>query len=773
MTNPAITLKDGSVYSIKFSGQDLAGNIATDVSISNIVFDSSPPKISISIPKANNFYNSINLDFSIDEDLSIGNIIVERTGGASDPSSPHKIDFTSEQLTKGQKTGIIIDQLTNLASNATYDIKIEATDIAGNNGVSNIINKVTFDDIPPEISITSPPSESFINNPSLTLRTNEILPNANVDWVWLEGNPDPTKQHKSNLVGDKLDEGEYPDVNFDPPPKLVSGAWYNVTFNGTDRAGNSSSYLMGKLYFDNIPPKTVGMYPKTDSFINLPEVSYSVNEQMTKSTISWEPSEGTEKVLIELVDNELLSGTFETGSLTNQTDLIDGTVYNLVMKATDQAGNESETTLAKNITFDQTKLKFTQVIPLTSARINSQLLEWNVDEKLSSGKYTWIHMGGSEDPSAPHEYTLTPELLSDGKHDNSSLPDLKLVENAMYRITLEGTDLAGNTGKKFIMSVVYDDVPPSIELKYPETNMIVNNLDISFYISEQLSEGQFIYTRVGGAPDPNSPVTMNLANAELETFFEQPTLPTNPAVLNDGSIYNIQFKAKDLAENASESNIMENVGFDFTRPVIKIFLPEPNTYFIGSEINIDISEDLKEGTIIWNRTGGLNTQQTRYEIIIDENTLKKGALTIPIKASLSSSVIYSLSVNGIDFAGNESEPINIESIEYIRNMKGKWYYKGAIIEVVWVFEPDQTNLSGNFMQGLSLGTKISDEEKGTYTFDFNQKPFLLTVDMEDPTKSRISLVEFLNNNRIRVVTGTKQPKNMTDGEVMEYEWRPD
>ena len=58
-------------------------------------------------------------------------------------------------------------------------------------------------------------------------------------------------------------------------------------------------------------------------------------------------------------------------------------------------------------------------------------------------------MGGSEDSAAPHEYTLTPELLSDGKHDNSSLPDLKLVENAMYRITLEGTDLAGNTGKKF------------------------------------------------------------------------------------------------------------------------------------------------------------------------------------------------------------------------------------------------------------------------------------------------------------------------------------
>ena len=75
------------------------------------------------------------------------------------------------------------------------------------------------------------------------------------------------------------------------------------------------------------------------------------------------------------------------------------------------------------------------------------------------------------------------------------------------------------------------------------------------------------------------------------------------------------------------------------------------------------------------------------------------------------------------------------------------------------------------MQGLSLGTKISDEERGTYTFDFNQNPYLLTVVMDDASKNRISLVEFMNNNRIRVVTGTKKPSNMSDGEVMEYEWR--
>ena len=112
-----------------------------------------------------------------------------------------------------------------MTSNASYDIKIEGIDIAGNNGTSNIVNDVTFDDIPPEINITSPAPESFINNPILSLKTNEILLSATVDWVWTEGSPDPTKQHKSNLVGGKLEEGEFGDVSFDPPPTLVSGAW--------------------------------------------------------------------------------------------------------------------------------------------------------------------------------------------------------------------------------------------------------------------------------------------------------------------------------------------------------------------------------------------------------------------------------------------------------------------------------------------------------------------------------------------------------------------
>jgi len=385
-------------------------------------------------------------------------------------------------------------------------------------------------------------------------------------------------------------------------------------------------------------------------------------------------------------------------------------------------------------------------------------------------------MGGNADPSAPHTFELTPELLSAASHDNSTLPDLALVTDAMYRITLQGTDKAGNTGKKFIMSVVFDDIPPTLEIKYPESKTAVNHLDVAYGISEGLSTGQFIYTQVGGVSDPNSPVTFDLVGTELETIIDPPKLPKNPPVLQDGSIYNIVFKGVDLAMNTSESNLIDSVKYDITRPVITIHNPQPKSNLMGVEISIEISEDLMDGKMVWTRTGGLKSRVTRQKIPLYNEYLAEGMhphAKLPMDKTLSASVIYSLSVDAQDFAKNQAEPVEVEKIEYIRSMAGKWYYKGQIIEVVWVFEPDDSGMKGRFMQGLSLGTKISDQEKGDFEFDFSQKPWVLTLDMDNPKKNRISLMEFIDNTHMRVVTGEKKPRNWQDGEVMEYEWRPE
>ena len=769
-----IILKDGSVYSISMLAEDMAGNVAEKITVDNITFDSTGPEITILSPSSSTFTNQLNVDFSLNEQLQKAKIILERTGGPNDSSSPHEINLVDTELAPASKTSIDINQQINLVSNAVYRISIEGVDIAGNKGVSNIVESITYDDIPPEISIISPNAETFINAPALGLRSNEALKIASVDWVWLEGIEDSNNQHTSKLVGGTLDEGEYPQVKFNPEPSLVSGAWYSVTFNGVDRAGNPSSYSHGRLFFDNTPPEASGLYPKPGSFINVAELSYSLNEDLIEGFVVWNPVDGAEAVKIDMLSNELLAGTFGIGTLNGQIGLEDGVVYDVEISIKDKALNETNSTLAENITFDVTKPEFTQVSPVASSRVNTQTVSWNVSENLQSGKYTWIHMGGEEDPAAPHEFNLSDDLLKPGFGDNSKLPSLNLVVNAMYRITLEGTDLAGNTGKKFVMSVVYDDIPPDLELAYPLNNSAVNHLDISYSISEQLNVGEIVYTRIGGAEDPNSPVSINLEASELETSFDQPQKTAQVPMLNDGTIYNIQLFGEDLATNNAKSNAIENVKYDITRPRINIYYPTSNSYFMGSDINIDISEDLKEGKMVWTRTGGLRDEVTKQKIPLYDQYLKKGAYekaSLPIEESLSAGVVYSLGVDAVDFAENEAEPVLIENIEFIRDMAGKWYYKGAIIEVVWVFEPDGSGISGRFMQGLSLGTKISNEEKGSYKFDFNQKPYLLTVEMDDASKNRISLVEFINNNRIRVVTGTRKPANMSDGEVMEYEWR--
>jgi len=774
--NNDVELKDGSIYTIEFSGEDIAGNVAINVSVENITFDTSPPVIVINEPTANGFYNQVMLGYELNETLISGKIILERRGGANDPLSPHEIALSNDQLLPGKKSDFLINTHANLMSNTTYNISIEGQDMAGNMGKSLEITGVTFDDIPPDISVTSPAPDSYIKETILGLRTNEVLTEAKIEWIWVDGNLDPAGTHESKMIGAQLQDGDYPEVKFDPPPSLISSARYRVVYTGTDRAGNASTYALGTLFFDNEPPEISMLFPIENGFTNVNEVSYELNEPLLMANLIWTPIDGVETISIDLTGDELKPGIFAQATLANQSELSDGSVYNLSITAIDRSGNEAEISLANHVTYDKSKPKFTQVFPSTSARVNSQLLKWTANEELVSGKYTWIHMGGNADPSAPHTFELTPDLLSAASHDNSTLQDLELVTDAMYRITLEGTDRAGNTGKKFIMSVVYDDIPPTLEIKYPESNTAVNHLDVAYRISEGLSTGQFIYTRVGGEPDPNSPVTFNLIGNELETIFESPKVPKNPPILQDGSIYNIVFEGVDLAMNTSTSNLIDSVKYDVTRPVITIHNPQSKSNLMGVEISIEISEDLMDGKMIWTRTGGLKSRITRQKIPLYNEYLTEGMhphAKLPMDKTLSASVIYSLSVEAQDFAKNLAEPVSVEGIEYIRSMAGNWYYKGQIIEIVWVFEPDESSIKGNFMQGLSLGTKISDQEKGKFEFDFNQKPWVLTLEMDNPQKNRISLMEFLDNTHMRVVTGEKKPRSWQDGEVMEYEWRPE
>ena len=102
---------------------------------------------------------------------------------------------------------------------------------------------------------------------------------------------------------------------------------------------------MGRLFFDNTPPDIVGKYPVSNAFINLAEISYSTNEDLSQGVLSWNPIDGSQGIEIDLISNELNIGTFGIGVVNQQLDLTDGIKYDIEIKAID--GN-SERLVSEN-----------------------------------------------------------------------------------------------------------------------------------------------------------------------------------------------------------------------------------------------------------------------------------------------------------------------------------------------------------------------------------------------------------------------------------------
>ena len=78
----------------------------------------------------------------------------------------------------------------------------------------------------------------------------------------------------------------------------------------------------------------------------------------------------------------------------------------------------------------------------------------------------------------------------------------KLKDGASYDLIFEGYDLAKNDADpKRISNVTYDFTPPDIELQYPQTLSSVNNINISYILSEFLLEGTATWKWVDGVLD--------------------------------------------------------------------------------------------------------------------------------------------------------------------------------------------------------------------------------------------------------------------------------
>ena len=771
-----VTLQNGSEYTITFNARDPAGNVSIPVSVSNIFYDITAPVIETTAPLANSYLRNMNVNYRTDEQLVMGQINIMQTLGTSDLNSPHLLQLKGDQLIPGEHQINVLEQI-ELVSGAEYAVQIFGQDRAGNYAAAPEIEQLIYDIEPPDLEIFSPLFEAKVNTTIVGFSIGEKLQDLSIKWLDKHGAEQLIILPEKYYLPDK-----YNQVILREPPILINGSTYSIVLTGTDLAENSSEVKIEGIIYDITPPNFTGISPSSGSFINHTEIQFTIDEPLQSGRVLWKDSGGKPDLKsprsVELVGQELMYGMVSVANLTNQIKLNDGTIYELSVEGTDIAGNTSLAVLAVNITYDISPPLAQLLSPDNDAYVNHVNASFSINENLKSGKITWQRIGGEIDPII-HVVELKGDLLKKGIHDTSGISDLPLVSMVDYLIEITGVDLAGNTVLvPSSKSIHFDTEPPELTIDSPTGSSSINHLNFNFTVSEPIQSGEMIYT------DENDIINRHyLSENELKILVMTEDPLTIPMNLKDGSTYSFKLSGIDYAGNSSESPEIKGIHYDISKPLFIITRPKKNYVNVESITSYTLNEDIVSGTATWVRTGGkirgfVGTANRPQIMELIGNEMLEGDhknILFTNSPQLNATTIYKLTLQGIDAAGNESLPASVDGIEFIPAISGNWFFQGSIMTVVWTFEPDEgveDQSTGTFSQGIQMGTKISNQEKGRYKINFSKTPWEMTCVMNKSGLQRYSIFEFRDNFHMKVLTkDRKKPKNWRDGEIMLYEYR--
>lgn len=772
-----VSLQDGSEYKITFNARDPAGNVSSPVFVNNILYDITAPVIETTAPEANSYLREMNVQYILDEQLVMGQINIMQRMGTSDISSPHLIQLKGEQLLLGEHQIDVLEHI-ELVSGAEYVVQIFGQDRAGNSSVVLEVGQLVFDIEPPDLKIFSPLFETKVNNTIVGFNIGERLLDLSIKWIDKDG----TEQLK-NLPEKYFLPDKYNQVIVTEPPTLVNGKKYTIKLKGTDMAGNIAETQIDNIEYDITPPVFEMISPKDNSYQNNTNLAFNISEPLKEGRVIWKAVGGKSDPIspknIELSPNELINGISLPVDLTHQTQLQDGSIYQISIIGIDLAGNSGESLLVNNFHFDTTPPVIQLLSPGNDSYVNHDNANFSINETLKSGKITWKRIEGEIDPNI-HVVELKGDMLKKGTHETSGFSDLPLVSMVDYLIEITGVDLAGNTvlvpsSKSFH----FDTTPPVLTINKPEENSFINHQNVTFSVSEPLQKGALHFTNQGTGIMKK----IALIGEEL-TILNWENMPlSTPLSIEDGGTFTYELIGIDLAGNEGKSPIVSDIKYDISKPVFTITRPKKNYVNVESITSYTLNEYIVSGTATWVRTGGkilgfVGTANRPQIMELNGNEMLEGDhknILFTNSPKLNATTIYKLTLQGIDAAGNESLPVSVDGIAFIPEINGNWFFEGAIMTVVWNFEPDQgvdDQSSGKFSQGVQLGTKISNQEFGSYTIDYTKNPWEMKWVMDKSGLQRFSIFEFRDNLHMKVLTkDRRKPKNWTDGEIMFYEKR--
>jgi flagellar basal body-associated protein FliL len=303
----------------------------------------------------------------------------------------------------------------------TYLVVIRATDAAGNTADQPITVTVTdADEIPPVIAGQVAPSVVENTTVITTYTANEV-----VTWS-LNGGADAAR---FTFSGGVLSFVSAPD--FEAPTDANTDNVYSVVVRATDTAGNTAdqSVTVTVTDADEIAPEISGPIAPSVVENTTAVATYTANEAVT-----WSLNGGADSARFTLSGGVLdfaSAPDFEA-----PTDANTDNIYNVVIRATDIAGNTTDQSLTVTVTDAD------EIPPVIAGQVAPSVVENTtvITTYTANEPVTWSLNGGAD----AARFTLNGGVLAFASAPDFEAPTDANTDN-VYSVVIRATDIAGNT----------------------------------------------------------------------------------------------------------------------------------------------------------------------------------------------------------------------------------------------------------------------------------------------------------------------------------------
>ncbi|MCK9555386.1 Ig-like domain-containing protein [bacterium] len=524
-------------------------------------------------------------------------------------------------------------------------------DLIGNSGVQAKYSSspIAAETIPPLFSVTAQSVHS--GGDTITLTFDEAMNTASV----ANGCATLNVAYTDNTLGDgRVDiTVDNATVNWDVTRKIAvitlneetDGAYIPngkyievnpVADSVLDLVGNAAvsyeRYTASAVSKENIAPTITNTAPATNAKINNARVTYTLSETCASGTITWTRTGGTADPAsphaCTLVGEELYEGAHTDITLNDNPSLVGGAIYSVRFNATDFVGNTATPVTNTNITCDITAVVISNVSPSSTATVKNANISYTLSEDASSVTITWTRTGGEADINSPHVSNLSGDNLLEGAHTDITLTGVTLVNEAVYTVTFEASDLAENPADPVSSTlVVCDMVPPSVAVTITKANYSATTWNETTTINGTSSDSRGI-SGVEISVKREDGTTDHYWDGEDWDATAEQWLPATTgtttwrytlaaANLANGRMYTVRARATDNAGNVTLVANYASDTFTYT-PIVEVSgITDPVTAGDENDAIVSIKDYL--GNLVTEYVGVMRFTSTDTQAVLPSN----------------------------------------------------------------------------------------------------------------------------------------------------------